>query len=136
MVWRPDRGADAASARLPPMTTTLARGAAARCPACGARPLFLGYLTVTPECRSCHAPLGLIRADDVPPYFTILVVGHIVVPLMLLVERGYAPPMWLHAALWLPLTLGLTLLLLRPIKGATVGLMMKLGMMKPADAAN
>ena len=104
-----------------------------RCPNCGQSKLFQGYLRVTPVCPVCAAPLGLARADDAPPYFTIVAVGHVVVPGMLIVERAYQPPLWVHAVIWLPLTLIMALALLRPIKGATVGLMLKLGLMKSAD---
>jgi len=58
----------------------------------------------------------------------ILIVGHIVVPLAMSVEMAYAPSYWLHAALWLPLTLGLSLALLQTIKGALVGLQWALRM--------
>lgn len=133
--WRPDRTASAAAAEMPPLGAVLSRGLAMRCPCCGQAKLFEGYLTVKPVCEVCQAPLGLVRADDVPPYFTIVVVGHVIVPLMLLVEKTWAPSLWLHAAIWLPLTLAMSLLLLRPIKGATVGLMMKLGMMKSGTDA-
>jgi uncharacterized protein (DUF983 family) len=112
------------------MPVALGRGFRGLCPACGETHLFQGYLRVTPACASCGAPLGLARADDAPPYFTIFAVGHLLVPLMFLVERAWQPPLWLQTAIWLPLVLALTLLLLRPIKGATVGLMLKLGMLK------
>lgn len=112
------------------MVVALARGARGRCPACGQRPLFQGYLRVTPECVQCGAPLGLARADDAPPYFTILLLGHILVPLMILAERDWHPPVWLETAIVLPLAVVLCLLLLRPIKGATVGAMLTLGMLK------
>lgn len=115
---------------VPPLGTALLRGLRARCPACGERDLFQGYLRVVPACSNCGAPLGLARADDAPPYFTIVAVGHIIVPGMLLLERAETPPLWVHAAIWVPLTLVLSLALLRPIKGATVGLMLKLGLMK------
>ena len=133
--WQPDRTAAQMSTALPPLSTALARGFAMKCPCCGQAPLFAGYLTVTPVCKVCDAPLGQVRADDAPPYFTIVAVGHVVVPAMLVVEKAYEPALWAHALMWLPLTLGLSLLLLRPIKGATVGLMMKLGMMKSGDEA-
>ncbi len=68
------------------------------------------------------------RADDAPPYFTIIIVGHIVVGLVLAVEMAYHPPLWLHAALWLPLTVILALVILMPIKGALVGLQWALRM--------
>lgn len=131
--WQPDRATAPSVWPSPPFATALARGASNRCPACGQTHLFQGYLRVTPECSVCHAPLGQARADDAPPYFTIVAVGHVVVPAMLFVEKLYRPELWVHAALWLPLTLGLSLTLLRPIKGATVGAMLKLGLMKPAD---
>jgi uncharacterized protein (DUF983 family) len=117
------------------MPTALGRGFLGRCPACGQTHLFNGYLRVVLECSVCHAPLGEVRADDAPPYFTIVVVGHIVIPGMLMLEKAASPPMWMQAALWVPLTLALTLALLRPIKGATVGLMLRLGMFKPEGDA-
>jgi uncharacterized protein (DUF983 family) len=115
---------------VPALSVALGRGFRMLCPACGKTHMFNGYLTVVPECANCHAPLGLARADDAPPYFTIIVVGHIVVPSMLILERTVTPPLWVHMAIWLPLTLALALGLLRPIKGATVGLMLKLGILK------
>jgi uncharacterized protein (DUF983 family) len=128
--WQPDRTPDLPQWPLPKLSVALLRGACNRCPACGETKLFLGYLKVSPQCAHCGAPLGLARADDAPPYFTILIVGHIVVPLMYWLERARQPPLWVHAAIWLPLTLVLCLGLLRPIKGATVGLMLKLGLLK------
>ncbi len=78
----------------------------------------------------CHAPLGLAKADDAPPYFTIVAVGHVVVPSMLILERTVTPPLWVHVALWVPLTIILALAFLQPIKGAIVGLMLRLDMLK------
>ena len=120
---------------VPPVWTAIGRGLLCRCPACARTRLFRGYLRVVDRCAHCGAPLGSARADDAPPYFTILVVGHVIVLGMLTLERAAAPPLWMHAAIWLPLTVVLSLLLLRPIKGGTVGLMLKLGLMKSDDEA-
>ena len=87
------------------------------------------------ECQSCGAPLGLARADDAPPYFTILIVGHIIIPLMFAVERAQMPPIWAMWAIFVPLTLGLAIGLLRPVKGGTVGMMLTLNMLKPDPGA-
>jgi uncharacterized protein (DUF983 family) len=76
----------------------------------------------------------VVRADDVPPYFTIVLVGHLVIPGMLITEQNLAPPIWLQMVVWVPLTLFLTLALLRPVKGATVGLMLHLGLMKDEES--
>ncbi len=121
--------------RRPPLFAALKRGLRARCPVCGEEALFAGYLRVRAVCPHCAAPLGRVRADDVPPYFTILVVAHIVGPGMLILERTAAPPLWVQTALWVPLTLILTLALLRPIKGAIVGVMLAFGMLPPAPDA-
>jgi uncharacterized protein (DUF983 family) len=111
----------------PPLLTAMQRGLIGRCPACGGSHLFSGWLRVARLCPACTAPLGEIRADDAPPYFTIFLVGHLVVGTQLMLERSYELPLWAEAAIFLPATLLLSLLLLRPIKGATVGLMLKLG---------
>ncbi len=130
--WQPASGE---AQKLPPLAVALWRGLCCKCPNCGEAKLFGGFLKVVESCPSCEAPLGLARADDAPPYFTILVVGHIVVPLMLWLERAYAPPLLWQAALWLPVTLVMSLALLRPIKGATVGVMTACNMLKPSERA-
>ncbi|UFN49807.1 DUF983 domain-containing protein [Roseomonas sp. OT10] len=124
--WVPGRHV-ATAAPLPSFWTMLGRGAVNRCPVCGEGRVFQGYLTVVPECSVCHAPLGSLRADDAPPYFTIFLVGHLLVPVVFWVERNWEPPMWVHMAVWLPLFAIASTLLLRPVKGATVGLMLRLG---------
>ena len=128
--WQPDRTPKLPSWPLPPLATAIGRGLLGRCPACGESHLFNGFLRVVPECRNCRAPLGLARADDAPPYFTILIVGHLIVPTMIVFQRMQDPPDWLTAAIFLPLTVLLSLGLIRPIKGGTVGLMLKLNMLK------
>lgn len=108
--------------------SALWRGARCRCPNCGEGRLFSSYLKVAPTCARCGEALHHHRADDAPPYLTIMVVGHIVVPLLMWVELRYEPVLWIHFALWLPLTLGLCLALLPPIKGMVVGLQWALRM--------
>jgi uncharacterized protein (DUF983 family) len=104
------------------------RGAAGKCPACGTGLLFHKFMTVNNTCPHCGEALHHQRADDAPPYFTIFIVGHIMVPLVFVVERVWQPSYLVHAALWLPLTLGLTLALMPIVKGAVVGLQWALGM--------
>jgi uncharacterized protein (DUF983 family) len=96
------------------------RGMRGRCPACGQGRMFRALLKVNDHCPSCGETLHHHRADDAPAYFNIVIVGHIVVPLVLIVETTFAPPYWVHAALWLPLTLVLAFALMHPIKGAIV----------------
>jgi uncharacterized protein (DUF983 family) len=128
--WQPDRTTKPPPWPVPTLGAALGRGLMGRCPACGRGHVFDGFLRVVPQCSSCDAPLGLARADDAPPYFTILIVGHIVIPAMLIMQKLSDPPTWLLSAIFVPLTLILALGLLRPVKGATVGLMVTFNMLK------
>ena len=121
---RPAASAGGAPHRRPVRDTwgAVRRGARLRCPACGIGAMFGRYLKVNDHCPSCGEALHHQRADDAPPYITIVIVGHIVVPLVLTVERHWQPPEWVHAVLWLPLTLALVLAILPVAKGALIGL--------------
>ncbi len=127
MRWEPDRTPPAIGYAPPPFWTAVRRGAANRCPVCGQGRVFNGYLTLVTECSHCHAPIGKLRADDAPPYFTILLAGHLLVPIVLWIEKYHPMPMWLNMVVWLPAFTLVCMALLRPVKGAVVGWMMKLG---------
>ena len=89
---------------------------AGRCPRCGKGPVFDGYLALRPACKSCGLDYGFADTADGPAVFIMLIVGFIVVGGALVMEILYQPPYWLHAVLWLPLYLVLSLALLRPAK--------------------
>lgn len=112
----------------PTMTQALFRGARCTCPRCGEGQLFRKFLKVADTCNACGEELHHHRADDMPAYIVMSIVGHIVVGLVLWAEFRYAPPIWVHWILWLPLTLLLTLVLLQPVKGFIVALQWKLRM--------
>lgn len=84
--------------------------------------MLQGYATMRPACASCGLDLEPFRADDAPAYFTIFIVGHLIIPSMLVLEQRLQPETWVHMAIWMPLTLILTLALLPRIKGAIIGL--------------
>lgn len=104
------------------------RGFRAKCPNCGEGHMFGRFLKVAGACDRCGEELFHQRADDFPAYLVMVVVGHLVVPAILVVETAYAPPVWLQLAAWLPLTLFASLALLQPTKGAIVGLQWQIGM--------
>jgi uncharacterized protein (DUF983 family) len=106
----------------------MARGLRCRCPNCGEGRIFRAFLKVVDKCPACGEVLSHHRADDLPAYLVIVVVGHIVVPIALWIETNYAPSVPLQLAIYLPATLILSLLLLQPIKGAVVGLQWTLRM--------
>jgi uncharacterized protein (DUF983 family) len=89
------------------------------------------------HCPACGADLEPFRADDAPAYFTILAVGHIIVPMVLILERyGQQPPLWFHAVLWLPLSVALALLLLPRIKGGVIALLWVYRVAAPKPSAD
>ena len=101
--------------------TAMKRGFRCRCPRCGEGKLFRAYLKTADCCSVCSQDFTAHRADDLPAYLVIVIVGHIVVPLALSIETNYSPPVWLQLAIYLPLTLVASLALLQPVKGAVVG---------------
>jgi uncharacterized protein (DUF983 family) len=100
----------------------MARGLLRRCPNCGQGPMFAKFLKIADSCEACGEELHHHHADDAPPYFTMFIVGHIVIPLMLVVEQVWAPPLEVHFVLWTGLVLALTFALMQPVKGAIVAL--------------
>jgi uncharacterized protein (DUF983 family) len=99
-----------------------ATGLACRCPRCGKGALFQGFLALRPRCQACGLDYGFIDAGDGPAIFVILFAGFVVVGAALAVEVLFQPPYWLHAILWLPLILLVTLGPLRPTKGLLIAL--------------
>jgi uncharacterized protein (DUF983 family) len=119
---------ESASAEKRSVWTALKRGFRGRCPRCGEGKLFRAFLKVDDHCSFCGLDFTPHRADDLPAYLVIVIVGHIVVPTILWIETDYAPPVPLQLAIYLPLTLVLSLLLLQPVKGAVVGVQWALRM--------
>lgn len=109
------------SGRATSALDALWRGFRHRCPRCGTHGLLETFLRVRPHCTHCGLDTGAYRSDDAPPYFTIVIVGHLIVPSVLMVEKWLAPDLWIQAAIWVPLTLLLTLWLLPRVKGAFIG---------------
>lgn len=107
-------------ASSPPLP--IARGLRGRCPRCGEGRLFRGFLQLRPRCESCGLDFNFADAGDGPAVFVILLGGAIVVGAALITEVVYRPPYWVHAMLWLPLILFVTLAPLRPIKGLMIAL--------------
>src|SRR5438128_7697588 len=100
-----------------PPIDPVSAGLHGRCPRCGEGKLFSGFLTVGKRCHNCGLDYSFADAGDGPAVFVIMIVGFIVVGLALVVEFTISPPYWVHVILWVPLVLGLSIGLLRPLKG-------------------
>lgn len=95
-------------------------GLSGRCPRCGEGRLFEGFLGVGERCGNCRLDYSFADAGDGPAVFVILIIGFVVVGLALWMEVSYTPPLWLHFMLWIPLTLVLSLVTLRALKGLLI----------------
>ena len=104
------------------LTETILRGIACKCPRCGTGKLYAGFLTLKPKCEVCGLDYAFIDSGDGPAVFIIMIAGAIVVAAALIVEVKYQPPFWVHAALWLPLILAVTLWPLRAMKSLLIAL--------------
>lgn len=105
------------------------RGMKGRCPACGEGKLFYKFLKVNPACPACGEELSHHRADDMPAYIVISIVGHIVIFGIMLAEARVENFSYMtHLLIWPPIALAMSLVLLPPIKGALVGLQWALRM--------
>jgi len=101
----------------------LIRGALGRCPCCGRGPLLFRYLKVVSECSACGEPYGHFRADDAPPWLTILLVGHFIAPVFVLIEENFELTVTTQLAILIPLVVALTLAMLPRCKGAILAIM-------------
>ena len=97
-------------------------GLRGRCPRCGKGALFTAYLKITERCGVCGLGFAGHDVGDGPVVPAILVIGGIVVGMAWMMEVTFQPPLWLHAALWGPITLGLSLGMLPLLKGLSVAL--------------
>jgi len=99
-----------------------AHGLAGRCPRCGIGALFSGPVTYAEICTHCGLDYRRFNVGDGAASFLILIVGAIITGLALWLELSVEPAWWVHVVLWLPLTVILSLGLMRLAKGLLLAL--------------
>ncbi|TIR74507.1 MAG: DUF983 domain-containing protein [Mesorhizobium sp.] len=105
-----------------PLWTAIKRGMLGWCPHCGEGKVFGAFTKPVDKCGVCGEELHHHRADDLPAYLVIVIVGHIVVGAFMTVEAATTLSTWQHALIWVPLTIIVAIALLQPVKGAVIGL--------------
>lgn len=111
-----------------PLGRSIARGMRCRCPSCGSGQLFSAWLKPVDSCRACGEDLHHQRSDDLPPYISIMILGHVAVGGFMMTDMVLNIPMWAHFAIWVPITILVALLTIQPIKGGVIGLQWALKM--------
>jgi len=120
---RPARAAsDLSNNTTRTLSEAIIAGLTCACPRCGRGKLFQGFLSLRPRCEACGLDYDFADSGDGPAVFIMLLGGAIVVAAALITEVKFQPPYWLHAVLWLPLILIVTLGPLRPMKGLMIAL--------------
>ena len=104
------------------LSGAIVAGLSCVCPRCGQGRLFAGFLKLQPRCERCGLDYGFADSGDGPAVFIMFLAGAIVVGAALVTEILFQPPYWVHAALWLPLIVLVTLGPLRPMKGLMIAL--------------
>jgi uncharacterized protein (DUF983 family) len=111
-----------------PLWQAMKRGFLGRCPQCGEGRMFARFLRTAERCDACGEEFHHHRADDLPAYLVVVVVGHVIVGAFMGVEATSTLSTWQHLAIWVPITIISALALLQPTKGAVVGLQWALRM--------
>lgn len=106
-----------------PLSRSIGRGLAHKCPACGQGALYGRYLKIEPECGHCAHPIRQYPADDGPAYLTILLVGHLIVAPLLIFPIVWESPAYYSVPILFAALTAVTLTALPRIKGGWIGLM-------------
>ncbi len=104
-----------------PLMRSIGRGMRCTCPACGTGRLFRAFLKPVDMCSVCDEEIHHHRADDLPAYLVIVVVGHVLLTGFLLTDTVFPMSPWAHLSIWAPLSVLAALMTIQPIKGAVIG---------------
>ena len=107
--------------------TLLKRGFSKKCPLCGKSPIFVKYIKIHKKCANCGINLSNYKSDDAPAYITIFLVGHFLIPIILLTEKHLSPSISLQMIAWPIVTIISTLWLLPRVKGVFISIQIFLG---------
>lgn len=111
-----------------PLGRSIKRGMLCRCPHCGEGRLFRAFLKPVDVCAVCGEEIFHHRADDLPAYLVIVVVGHVLLTGYMLTDMAFRVSPWVHLAIWVPLAVLAAMLTIQPIKGGVIGLQWALKM--------
>ncbi|MFN7011920.1 MAG: DUF983 domain-containing protein [Allorhizobium sp.] len=111
-----------------PLGRSIMRGLLNQCPACGSGKLFRAYLKPVDTCAACGEEIFHHRADDLPPYLVIMVLGHVLLGGFMMTDLIFPASDWIHLAIWAPLGVITALASIQPIKGGVIGLQWALRM--------
>ncbi len=104
-----------------PLKLAVGRALMGRCPCCGKGKLMRAYLKQVDNCSVCGESFGQIRADDAAPWATIILVGHVFLPMAFMIDLPL--PVWAIATVWSGLFAGLSLAILPKAKALFIAIL-------------
>ena len=104
-----------------PLKLAVGRALMGRCPCCGKGRLMRAYLKQVDNCSVCGESFGQIRADDAAPWATIILVGHVFLPMAFMIDLPL--PVWATATVWSTLFAGLSLAILPRAKALFIAIL-------------
>ncbi|MGB4191988.1 MAG: DUF983 domain-containing protein [Rickettsiales bacterium] len=103
--------------------SVIVRGSLGKCPSCNQGDLFSKYLRQVVNCNSCDEYFGNISADDGPAWLTILIVGHLIAPFIIMFSPNNNWPDWLLVITWSIISIMLILIILPRAKGVFISIL-------------
>jgi uncharacterized protein (DUF983 family) len=113
---------DIASQSIIPLLLT---GLRCRCPRCRVGKVFSKYLKIADRCPECGLGLEGHDTGDGAVVPAMLLIGALVVGMAAYVEFTFTPPLWFHGVVWVPVIIGLTMMILQPLKGISIAMQYK-----------
>ena len=92
------------------------------CPQCGTKTLFAGVARFADRCDNCGLDYNSFNVGDGPAALLTMAIGALVIVLAIIVDAAFHPPFWVHALIWIPFTVAVTVGSLRVAKGALLAL--------------
>ncbi len=117
--------------KIPILTTAFKH----KCPSCGRGDIYERILEVKSKCNVCGQRLKDHDAGDGPVFFAMFISGILITSLAFFVEIYLMIPLVLHIIIWLPVTIGLSIFLLKITKSWLIAMqyLHKIGDFKNSD---
>ena len=88
------------------------------CPDCGTKTLFSGPVQFSDKCDQCGLDYSAFNVGDGPAALLTMAIGALIIIAAISLEIAFHPPFWVHALIWIPVTVVMVVLCLRFAKGA------------------
>jgi uncharacterized protein (DUF983 family) len=105
-----------------PPVSPFSAGIGGKCPRCGQGALFKSFIGLNERCTACGLDYAQADAGDGPAVFIMFIVGFIAVAAAFIARFVFLAPILTAFLISGGLAIGLSLALLRPMKGVMVAL--------------